>query len=102
MAQDTTVRCSFGSKSVVFAICGDSTYENLCYLIRSKFIGLASSTFQIKYAMLGMDYCALCNNEDMNFMFDIMVTSTRVTSYDPDIEIPVAKPEVEPLLEFEA
>ncbi|KAM7465917.1 hypothetical protein LguiB_013479 [Lonicera macranthoides] len=112
MAQSINVRCFFGGASDAFAIPDGSSYDNLCYIIRSKFPELGCTTFETKYAMPGMGQCTLCNDEDMKIMFafmpicgasnvDIMVYSTSITSLNSNIEIPNPEPEVEPMLDYE-
>lgn len=112
MASNIMVHCFFGGDNVVFVIDDGASYENLCYVIRSKFFELGSFTFHTKYDMPSMDQYDLCNDEDMKIVLafmlicdashvDIIVTSTGVTTYNFDIEIPIIEPEVEPLLKYE-
>ncbi|KAM7465656.1 hypothetical protein LguiB_013218 [Lonicera macranthoides] len=62
-------RCKFGDDAAVLSLNSGSSFNDLCEVIRSKFIGLAMADFTVKYVFPGSEPCVLFSDKDMGFMF---------------------------------
>ncbi|KAM7469530.1 hypothetical protein LguiA_007713 [Lonicera macranthoides] len=62
-------RCKFSDESAIFSLNNVSSFNDLCEVIRSKFLGISTTDFTVKYVLPGSEPCVLVCDDDKGFMF---------------------------------